>query len=178
MFKKSALSAFGCCIILAAMLAASHWLQAYRPEAAPVFKLTTPLPRFSALEADLLFSGRDNLRQDAATDLAHTLARHFGIELKSGAWNTLALKFSPAAGQKEWIAFAVTVPGSESLLCLLSPQSGRYVLFFARSFHELQQIEKAELTPGADLLWVTESVRGAPERSLWRWDRERGLVEL
>jgi hypothetical protein len=178
MFKKSALSAFGYCIILAAMLAASHWLQAYRPEDTPVFKLTTPLPRFPALEADLLFSGRAGLRQDAARDLAHTLARHFSMELKPGAWDTLALKFSPAAGEKEWIAFAVIIPGSESLLCLLSPQSGLYVLFFARSFGEMRQMDKAELTPGVDLIWITESVRGAPMRSLWRWDRERGLVEI
>jgi hypothetical protein len=165
-------------VIFIAMLAASHWLQAYRPEDTPVFKLTAPLPRFPALEMDLLFSGHDSLRQDAVKDLAGGLARHFGMELQDGSWNALTLKFSPAAGEKEWVAFAVAVPEGESVLCLLVPQDSQYVLFFARPFQNLREMDKVELTPGEDVLWMTESVGGALKKSLWKWDREQGLIEI
>jgi hypothetical protein len=178
--KKSVLSTFGYCVILTAMLAASHWLQTYPPEDTPVFKLTAPLPQFPALEIDMLFSEHDNLKQDAVKDLTRNLARHFGLDpgLAESSPGTPALKFSPAAGEKEWVAFALAFPENKSILCLLSPQDNQYTLFFARSFRELRQIEKAELTPGEDVLWITESAQGVSVKSLWKWDREKGLIEI
>jgi hypothetical protein len=181
LLKKSALSAIGYCVILAAMLAASRWLQTYRPEDTPVFKLTTPMPRFPALEIDLLFSEHESLKRDAAKDLASRLARHFNREPERGGReipDPPAIKFSPSAGEKEWVAFPAAVSENESILCLLSPQDSQYTLFFAQPFRKLRQLDKAELTPGEDLLWITESVGGASRKSLWRWDRERGFIQI
>jgi hypothetical protein len=175
--KKSLFSMVWSCSLLIFMLAAAQWLSETGTPL-PVLKLTGPLPRFSALQVYMLFSKNDALRQDAARSIAQTLDHYCNPHSAHPPLDAIAQAFSPAPGEKAWVAFAVISPQTAGLLCLLSPQDHQYTLFYYQRFQGLRHMDRATLPSGQDVLRITE-IPGpgqAPQSSLWTWDRQEGLA--